>query len=127
MANCFWPRFYIVVLGIAFFLRHIYFFHILFGLLFPFPLWTVISLFYLDFYFLFYLGLLFPFLFSLPFYFPLFSILTFLSFSIWTFISFFYLDFYQIRSNQIKITNCIHYSTFSLSNLYLNYKHCQQW
>ena len=41
----------------SFFLRYIYFFNILFGLLFPIPLWTFISLFYLDLYF--------PFLFKL--------------------------------------------------------------
>ena len=45
----FWPRFYIVVLEIASFSGWIYFFHILFGLFFPFPLWTLISLFSLDF------------------------------------------------------------------------------
>ena len=33
-----------------FFWGRIYFFHLLFGLLFPFSLWTFISLFYLDFY-----------------------------------------------------------------------------
>ena len=57
----FWLRFYIVVLGIAFFSGLIYFFHILFGLLFPFSLWTSISLFSLDFYFPFLFGLLFSF------------------------------------------------------------------
>ena len=48
----FWPRFYIVVLGIAFFLFAN----------FSYSIWTFIYLFYLDFYF--------PFLF--PFFFPLF-------------------------------------------------------
>ena len=44
-----------------FFSGHIYFFHILFGLLFPFSIWIYISLFCLDFYFPFLFGLLFPF------------------------------------------------------------------
>ena len=44
----------------SFFLRYIYFSHILFGLLFPFSIWTFISLFYLDFYF--YLEFYFTFL-----------------------------------------------------------------
>ena len=41
--------------------RHfrIYFFQFLFGLLFPFSIWTFISLLYLDFYFPFLFGLLF--------------------------------------------------------------------
>ena len=34
-----------------FFLQPLYFFQFLFGLLFPFSIWTLISLFYLDFYF----------------------------------------------------------------------------
>ena len=55
----FWPRFYIVVLGIALFSGRIYFFHILFGLLFSFSICTFISLFSLDFYFPFFFGLLF--------------------------------------------------------------------
>ena len=52
----FWPRFYIGVLGIAFFSGRIYFFHILFWLLFLFSIyiWTFISL-------------LFPFFFGLLF------------------------------------------------------------
>ena len=61
----FWPRFYIVVLGMTFF-----------SLQFTF------SNFYLDFYFPFFLGLLFS-LFSLDFYFPFFWGLLF---SLWTFI-----------------------------------------
>ena len=72
---CFWQRFHIVVLGIAFFLSA-HFFQFLFGLLFSFFLWTFI--------FPFLFGLLFPFslwtfisLFSLDFYFP-FSLLTFI-------------------------------------------------
>ena len=69
----FWSRFYIVVLGIAFFLRIIYFSQLisiwtfislfLFGLIFPFYLWTFVSLLYLDIYFLFHSGFLFPFYF----------------------------------------------------------------
>ena len=51
----FWPRFYIVVLGIAFFLFAN----------FSYSIWTFIYLFYLDFYF--------PFLF--PFFFPFFILL----------------------------------------------------
>ena len=58
-----------------FFLQPIYFFQFLFGLFFPFSIWTIFPLFYLDFYFPFLFGLLYP-------------------FSIWTFISLFYLDFY---------------------------------
>ena len=45
----FWPRFYIMVLGIAFFLHFIYFFQFLFGVLSP--------CFYLDFYFPFLFGI----------------------------------------------------------------------
>ena len=60
-----------VVLGIVFFLCHIYLFHILFGLLFPFSLWTFIlfslwtfiSLFYLDIFFILPFSLLYSFLF----------------------------------------------------------------
>ena len=64
--------------------RHfrIYFFQFLFGLLFPFSIWTFISLFYLDFYLPFLFGLLF--LFGVLFHFP----------------SFFQFD--QIWSNQTK-------------------------
>ena len=70
--SCFWPRFYIVVLGIVFFSRFICFFQFLFGLLFPFFymdfyfffIWTFISLFCLDFYFLFLFG---PFLLNMSF------------------------------------------------------------
>ena len=49
---CFWPRFYIEVLGFTF---SIFFF----GLLFPFSFWTCNSLFTLDFYFPFLFGLSF--------------------------------------------------------------------
>ena len=57
----FWPRLYIVVLGIIFFS----FFQFLFGLifsfsiilLFPFSIWTFISFFYFDFYSIFLFGL----------------------------------------------------------------------
>ena len=76
--SVFWRRFHIVVLGMTFFFLFFirsFTFHILFGLLFPFSIWTFISLFYLDFYFPFLFGLLFP-------------------FSLWTFISLFYLNFY---------------------------------
>ena len=60
-------KFYILVLGmIFFFIKFIYFFQVLFGLLFPFSLSTSISFFYLD---------IFP-------------------FSLWTFISRFSLYFY---------------------------------
>ena len=67
----------------CFFLRHIYFFHILFGLLFPFSIWTFISLFSLDFLFPSIFGLLFPFLFGFFFsiFFQFFQ-LVFNSFSI---------------------------------------------
>ena len=54
----------------CFSLRHIYFFHFFFGLLFPFSFWTFISLFFLDFYFPFFRT--FISLFSLDFYFPFF-------------------------------------------------------
>ena len=57
----FWPRFYIGVLGIAFF---IYVFPFIY---FPYSIWTFISLFYLDFYFPFLLAL-----FSILFHFFLF-------------------------------------------------------
>jgi hypothetical protein len=50
----FWLRFYIVILGMTFLSQTYFFFHILFGLLFP--------LFYLDFCFPFLFGLLFLFL-----------------------------------------------------------------
>ena len=71
----FWPRFYIVVLEMLFW-DHIYFFHILFrllhisfffsefyfafvfGILFPFSIWTLIFLFYLNFCFPFLFGCL---------------------------------------------------------------------
>ena len=118
--NDFWPRFYIVVLGIAFLISA--------HLLFPISIWTFISLFTLDFYFPFFFGLLFS-LFSLDFYsiavthlgffqvfffnsnllfsifiwtfiFPflfglLFSLDFYFPFSLWTFISLFSLDFYS--------------------------------
>ena len=45
-STLFWPRFYIMVLDL-FFSGRIYFFHILFGLLDCFSLWTFLSLFYL--------------------------------------------------------------------------------
>ena len=80
LSSFFWPRFYIVVLGMTFFflVSPIYFFQFLFGLLFPFSIWTFISLFYLDIYFPFLFGLLFP-------------------FSLWTFILFkFILNSFQI-------------------------------
>ena len=58
----FWPRFYIVVLGmIFFFIFSICPIQFLFGLLFSFFYHTFISLYYLDFYFPFLFGLLFPF------------------------------------------------------------------
>ena len=42
---------YIVVLGIFIFISvYVFTFHILFGLLYPFSIWTFISLFYLDFF-----------------------------------------------------------------------------
>jgi len=88
----FWPRFYIVVLGMTFCFRFFnqftfsnlyldFYFPFLFGLLFPFFLWTFI----------------FPFLFGLWF---LFSLLTFISllfpfyfpFFFWLFFSLFSLD-----------------------------------
>ena len=58
-----------------FFLRHIYFFHILFGLLFPFFLGIFQFKILLDFYFPSIFGLLFPFLFGLffQFFFNFFS------------------------------------------------------
>ena len=77
----FWPRLYTVVLKIAFFFRSQLFSHILFGLLFPFSIWTFISLFYLDFISLFYLD----------FYFSFYS---FFSLFYLEFIFIFYLDFY---------------------------------
>ena len=79
----FWPRFYIVVLEMTFFFQfqftfsNIYldfYFPFLFGLLYPFTTWTFISLlslFYLDFFPLFYLEFYTLFLFRL-FYFDLF-------------------------------------------------------
>ena len=61
----FWPRFYIMVLGIAFF-PFIYF---------TYSIWTFISLFYLDFCFPFLFGLLFPFsIWTSPFQFFFYSI-----------------------------------------------------
>ena len=86
----FWPRFYIVVLGMTFFfffLQPIYFF--------PFSIWTFISLFFLDFYFPFLFGLLFP-------------------FSIWTFISLFFFDFYFLF-----YSFSIHFYSFSILSLSL--------
>ena len=68
LTECFLARFYIVVLGIAFFSGRIYFFHILFGPLFSFYIRTFISLFFF--------GLLFP-------------------FSIWTIFSQVFLKFFQ--------------------------------
>ena len=56
----FWPRFYIVVIGIAFFIT--------LHLIFPIFTWIFISNFYLDFYFLFLFGHLLSF-FYLDFYF----------------------------------------------------------
>ena len=52
-----------------------FYFPFLFGLLFPFSIWTFLSLLYLDFYFPFLFGLFYP-------------------FSIWTFLSLLCLDFY---------------------------------
>ena len=60
----FWPQFYIVVIGMTFFMSR-QFFHILFEFLFPFSLWTFVSIFYLDFYFHFLFGHLFLFKFVL--------------------------------------------------------------
>jgi hypothetical protein len=51
-----------------FFSCHISFFHISFGLLFPFSFWTFISLFFLDFYFLFYYFSIIFYYFSTNFY-----------------------------------------------------------
>ena len=71
----------------CFFYPLIYFIQFLFGLLFPFSLWTFITLFSLDFYFPFSLWTFIS-LFSLDFYFPfLFGRL--FPFSFWTFISHF--------------------------------------
>ena len=67
-----------------FFSCHIYFFHILFGLLFSFFIWSFISLFSLDFYFPLVFGLLLS-LFNLEFYFPFLFGLLFLFF-LWTYI-----------------------------------------
>ena len=60
----FWPWFYIVVLGIAFLNFRSFTFHILFGLLYPFSLWTFVSLFCLDFHFPFLFGLFFSIFFN---------------------------------------------------------------
>ena len=134
--RCFWSRFYIVVLGMTFFFSPIYFFQFLFGLLFPFSLWTFISLFSGDFYFLF--GLLFPFslwtfisLFSGDFYF-LFGLLFFLwtfifpfligllfPFFLWTFI--FSLDVYSIA-----VTFWISSKFFIWKNNRVNRKMCKR-
>ena len=92
------------VLRNDFFFRSQVFSHILFGLLYPFSIWSYISLIYLDFYFPFLFGLLFPFsiwtfisLFFLVFYFPfLFGLLFPFLFRFRTFISPFYLDFYFV-------------------------------
>jgi hypothetical protein len=70
-------------------LRNDFFFHYVY-LLFPIFIWTFISLFSLDFYFLFLFGLLFS-LFSLDFYFPfliglLFPFYFSFPFFLWTFI-----------------------------------------
>ena len=65
----FWPRFYIVVLGMFFYSGLIYFFHILCGLLFPFSIWI-----YFSFYFW-----------------------TFFTFSILTFISLVFFDFFPFH------------------------------
>ena len=67
----FWPRFYIVVLGI----RKSFTFHSLFGFLYPFSIWTFISLLYLDFYIPFLFGLFFFNFFFFIFFSILFSIL----------------------------------------------------
>ena len=65
----FWPRFYIVVLGMTFFFFIFFQYRFtfsnlymdfsvpfIFGLFFPFSIWTFLSLFYLDFYFPFLYG-----------------------------------------------------------------------
>ena len=80
----------------------------IFGLFFPFSIWTFLSLFYLDFSIPFLFGLFnslfswsfFPFSFwtfiSLFTLFFRFSIWNLFLFSIWTFISLFYLDFFPL-------------------------------
>ena len=93
----FWPRFYIVVLGIAFVLRQTYIFHILFGLLFSFSLWNFISLFYLDIFFSILFQLVFN---SFLFFFICFSILFYsIAVTFWIsskFFSFFWSETYKI-------------------------------
>ena len=62
----FWSRFYIVIVGMTFFVRSHTFFNILFNFCFPFSIWTFVSLFYLDYYFFldfyFFFDFYFPFL-----------------------------------------------------------------
>ena len=70
--SSFWLRFYIVILGMAFFYPLIHF---------PYPIWTFISLFYLDFYFPSLFGLLFLFWTFISFFRLLFLFLTLFSFS----------------------------------------------
>ena len=111
--RCFWPRFYIVVLGMTFFFSPIYFFQFFFGLLFPFSLWTFISLFSGDFYFLF--GLLF---FLWTFIFPFLIGLLF-PFFLWTFI--FSLDVYSIA-----VTFWISSKFFIWKNNRVNRKMCKR-
>ena len=65
--NCnltiFWSRFYIVILGMTFFLQTIYSFQFIFGLFFPSSIWTFNSsldfYYFFDFYFFFRLLFLF--------------------------------------------------------------------
>jgi hypothetical protein len=87
-STVFWPRFYIVVLGMTFFFSFSY-------LLFPIFIWILLPLFYLDFSvpfvslsfldFSFFITLIYFFQFLFGLLFP---------FSLWTFISLFSLDFY---------------------------------
>ena len=109
----FWPRFYIVVLGMTFFSLQFTFSNFYLDFYFPFFLGLLFSLFSLDFYFPFFWGLLFSLwtfisLFSLDFYFP-FSGDFYFPFSHWTFISLFSLDFYFLFG---RLFNCGHILDF---------------
>ena len=95
----FWPRFYIVVLGIVFFFfsSSFTFFQFLFRLFYPFSILTFIFLLYLDFFPLFHLDIFSPFPFGL------FSLLYLDFFSLFCFNSF------QFPFNSFSIQSRSHF------------------
>ena len=108
----FWPRFYIVVLGMTFFSRHIYFFH---GT-------STFSIFFLNFYFLFLFGLLFPFsLWTIILFKFVFNSFSILSWSLILVSSKFFFSFkftgHTVVEKVFKVSQCLSSLLFTSSNL----------